>query len=263
MKYALFILSLGVLLSCSKNESLPGIKKIGHGGMGLYGDYPMNSYESLMQTLILGADGTEMDIQMTRDSVLVLFHDADLTHKTTGNGAIHEHTWDALKNVKYDEIALGRYDLIRLDFFLEHCNSYTNKEFRFDVKSNAPDEEHLYCLNRTLSDLITKYNLQNHCTIEFQTKSQIEHLISLRTDLEIYSYTDFETSKNLISTYQLAGWVAKKDDINQSRVDQIHQLCGAVVGFSTFNKQAHLDLIHMGVDAIETDDVKGLLKLYK
>jgi len=262
MKYILFILSI-CIFSCSKNESLPGIRKIGHGGMGLYSDYPMNSYESLMQALILGADGTEMDVQMTQDSVLVLFHDAELAHKTTGSGAIHDHTWDELKDVKYDEVALGRYDLIRLDFFLEHCNSYLNKEFCFDVKTNTPDAEHLRCLNRTLSDLITKYNLQDHCTIEFQQEAQITHLISLRTDLKIYTYSDFETSKSLISTYQLAGWVATKDDINQSRVDQIHELGSAVVGFSTFNKQDHLDLIHIGVDAIETDDVKGLLKMYK
>lgn len=263
MKHVLLILCFGLLLSCRKDDSLPGIEKIGHSGMGIYGDYPMNSFESLMQALYLGADGVEMDIQMTRDSVLILFHDEELSNQTNGNGLLHDHSWDEIKALSYDAVALGRYDIIRLDFFLENCGPYRDKLFYFDIKPNAPNQRHLYALNKKLSALITRFDLENNAILMYQNNSQLVHMLSLRRDLKIYSYSDFETAKTNIITYNLAGWVASRNDINASNVSQMHEIGASVVAFSTFNKNDHVDLIHSGVDAIQTDNLKNLLNLYK
>lgn len=49
-----------------------------HDRMNVKSLYPINSMESLINTLETNADGTEFDVQMTKDSVLVLFRDGDL-----------------------------------------------------------------------------------------------------------------------------------------------------------------------------------------
>src|SRR5690606_17296815 len=50
---------------------------LGHRGMGVEYYKPENTYESIIPALGIGADGCEIDIQMTKDSVLVLYHDPD------------------------------------------------------------------------------------------------------------------------------------------------------------------------------------------
>ena len=46
--------------------------------MGITSQFPINTFESINSALALGADGSEVDIQMTKDSVLVLFHNRKL-----------------------------------------------------------------------------------------------------------------------------------------------------------------------------------------
>ncbi|ABG60002.1 glycerophosphodiester phosphodiesterase [Cytophaga hutchinsonii] len=263
MKQIYLLLLCGVLFACKKKESLPEVQKIGHSGMGLYGDYPINSFESLMQAFLLGADGVEIDVQMTRDGILVLLHDELLDNQTNGTGAVQERTWDEISNLAYDNIALGRYNIIRLDFLLENCGPHIDKLFYFDIKPNAYSTEHLYTLNRNLSTLITKFNLEDNSVLMYQNNAQFLHMLSLRTDLTIYSYSDFNTAKKNILQYKLNGWVASINDIDESKVAQMHEIGARVVGFSTFNKNDHLNLIHKGVDIIQTDNLKNLINLYQ
>jgi hypothetical protein len=43
----------------------------------------------------------EMDIQITKDGVPVLFHDNDLDSKTNGNGSISNKTWSEVSQIRY------------------------------------------------------------------------------------------------------------------------------------------------------------------
>ena len=87
MKKLLYILSIFLFSSCQKEifdiNNLNGdILVIGHGGMGVSHSYPINTFESIMHCINLGTDGTEIDVQMTKDGVLVAFHDKELSNKT-------------------------------------------------------------------------------------------------------------------------------------------------------------------------------------
>jgi glycerophosphoryl diester phosphodiesterase len=61
-----------------------------------------NSVEMIRMASQLGANGIEIDVQLTKDGVPVLFHDANvndrLTTKTGIHGAIKEYTWSELQN---------------------------------------------------------------------------------------------------------------------------------------------------------------------
>ena len=74
---------------------------LGHSGMGVNYKMPRNTYESISPVIGIGADGTEVDIQLTKDSVLVLFHDRSLKANTNFTGRINEYKWDELKTCKY------------------------------------------------------------------------------------------------------------------------------------------------------------------
>ncbi|MCC6278505.1 MAG: CotH kinase family protein [Oligoflexia bacterium] len=65
-------------------------------------EYPFdNTIESIQTAFDLGADLVEIDIQRTKDNVLVLFHDWNLDCRTQLSGTIEDYTWSELKKVDF------------------------------------------------------------------------------------------------------------------------------------------------------------------
>ena len=63
---------------------------------GDWRNYPENSLPAIESVIRMGVDVMELDIKMTKDSVLVLCHDRTLDRTTTGSGNISDYTYEQL-----------------------------------------------------------------------------------------------------------------------------------------------------------------------
>lgn len=72
-------------------------KVIAHRGAS--GDAPENTMRAFEQAVLLGADGIELDVQLTRDGELVVIHDETLDRVTTGTGRVYSHTFAELRTL--------------------------------------------------------------------------------------------------------------------------------------------------------------------
>ena len=79
------------------------MKKIGH--RGVKGVKLENTTESILEAVKLGFDMAEIDIQMTKDSKIVVFHDYDLKRLFDHNRKISELLYDELTGIT-DKIPL-------------------------------------------------------------------------------------------------------------------------------------------------------------
>lgn len=61
--------------------------------------YLENSIPSMQAAFKAGADMVEFDVQLTREGQFAVFHDADLSYRTNGNGPVRDHTMDELKKL--------------------------------------------------------------------------------------------------------------------------------------------------------------------
>lgn len=64
---------------------------------GDWRNYPENSIPAIESVIRIGADMVEIDVQLTKDSVLVLMHDRTIDRCTTGRGKIGEMTYEELQ----------------------------------------------------------------------------------------------------------------------------------------------------------------------
>jgi len=67
---------------------------------GDWRNYPENSIPAIESIIRLGADMMELDVKMTRDSVLVVSHDRTLERCTTGKGLISDHTYAEIRQLR-------------------------------------------------------------------------------------------------------------------------------------------------------------------
>lgn len=54
--------------------------------------FPENTLPAFQGALDMGADGIELDVQASRDDVLMVLHDFDLSHTTNGEGRVADYT---------------------------------------------------------------------------------------------------------------------------------------------------------------------------
>jgi glycerophosphoryl diester phosphodiesterase len=61
---------------------------------------PENSLKAIQNCIDMGVDIVELDIRMTKDSVLVLMHDEKVDRTTSGKGMVESYTLDSLKTLQ-------------------------------------------------------------------------------------------------------------------------------------------------------------------
>jgi len=71
------------------------------GHRGARGHAPENTMASFQTALDMGADGIELDVQMTKDGRVVVCHDHSIERTSNGTGWIIEHTRDELRELDF------------------------------------------------------------------------------------------------------------------------------------------------------------------
>jgi glycerophosphoryl diester phosphodiesterase len=73
---------------------------IGHRGTGVTAEdnpFPENSISSFVAAIDEGADGIELDVEITQDGQLIVMHDDTLDRTTNCTGCVSEMTFDAIR----------------------------------------------------------------------------------------------------------------------------------------------------------------------
>ena len=86
------VLLVLLLAACTRDTS--GVLVIGH--RGAFNEELENSIASFARARDLGADGIELDVQLTADGRLVVMHDPTLDRTTVCKGSVRERTLQAL-----------------------------------------------------------------------------------------------------------------------------------------------------------------------
>ena len=118
---------------------------------------PENTLSSFYLGLLQGANGIETDVQLTKDGVLVLFHDSTVDRISDGKGPVSEFTLKELKELKITgNSTCGFYDhVVTLEEFLVKFAAY---DIQFAIELKGPGVE-----AGTLR-LIEKYGIMDKTT---------------------------------------------------------------------------------------------------
>lgn len=269
MKKNVFILFSFFLFACQKDDSLWEIENLndnkisvfGHGGMGISYREPMNSYPSLNHCISLGAQGTEMDVSVTKDAVMVLYHNRTLEEETNGKGVIKDKTWDEIKTCKYKLPILSKANLIPASYFFDRVKNKEKLTFTFDCKVLEEDNlEYLTIFAEALIKHIEKYDLQNNCFIESFNVTFLKILEKRNNNLKLFLYSpDYKTGVALSKEINLFGLTLDMKKISAQEIKEAHQNNLRITLFNTQSKEQNLEAVKMNPDFIQTDKVDYLL----
>lgn len=140
--------------------------------------YPANSLESVIYAVdVLNTDGVEIDVRLTKDSVLMCYHDVSLDETTDLSGCISEFTYQELKNTTIDNTEI---QIATLKDILVFCESRQTKVY-IDLKPNsvcqgtASVSAFQYGLNQATNSLSETY-IQSQLMIGYLSDSYLNQL---------------------------------------------------------------------------------------
>jgi glycerophosphoryl diester phosphodiesterase len=272
MKNIVSLLGILLLFSCEKESEIfsivnlnrNNITVLGHGGMGISSTYPINSFESIMSCLSLGTDGSEIDVQMTKDSVLVAFHDYDLDTKTNLRGVISEYNFDEIKDGFYDETPYKSYSIVSLDQLFANIENLNTYKFTFDCKLyNAAESNDAYVptFANAIVKIAQKYNMQRRIMVEANDKNFLTLLAEKNKQLKLFIYPQsFEEGLETATELGLYGITISNEDISTEQLQMAHSQGFRVAVWNVHTESDNMDAIRKNPDFIQTDKVKYLVE---
>lgn len=272
MKYFALIL-LVLLFSCSKKKAeiinLNGnqIDVFGHAGSGISSTYPTNSFESIQHAFDLGATGSEMDVQLTKDSVLVIFHNETMDGNTTLSGRVRDLLWSEIASGQYDVTPYTNYKIWRVTDLINQLDGI-DLRFTFDIKlypsANEDAGQYFNCFAHAIEQLFAQFGLHSTCFVESQDVTFITTLKSKDVTIKQFIYPQvFETGLQIAQNLDLFGITISTKNISKEQVELAHSLNYWVTIWDVHSRKENREAVQKAPDMIQTDNLEYLLRYLK
>lgn len=109
------------------------------GHRGARGYAPENTMASFKKALLLGADGVELDVQLTKDRQLVICHDHSINRTSNGSGWVSELTLEELKSYDFGSWFSLEYQGETIPMFAEFMAWFVTTPLLLNVEiKNGP-----------------------------------------------------------------------------------------------------------------------------
>lgn len=122
------------------------------------GKYPENTMLAFQKAAEIGCEGIELDVQLTKDKVVVVIHDETIDRTTDGTGYVRDYTYEELSKFNAGKICGGKYGFQPIPTFEEYCKwvSQTDLVTNIEIKSSVYYYEEL---EEKTMELVRKYGL--------------------------------------------------------------------------------------------------------
>lgn len=239
-----------LMISSSANEALAMKKVIIIAHRGYSKIAPENSASSIDRAIKYKSDYAEIDVQETKDGVIVLSHDKSLK-RTTGVNKLPSE-------LNYNEIS-------QLDIGSRFSKSFTGEKIptlkqileKSKGKINLIIELKIYNrdyekLTTDVVDLIEKNNMVNTCSIHSINYNSLLLVKKLNPKIR----TGYIVSKhvNNLSSYNVDFYSMEKSLVTEKVLNDMHKLKRRVYAWTVNSQFDKSKLITLGVDGIITDN---------
>jgi glycerophosphoryl diester phosphodiesterase len=250
---------------------------VGHGGGGFqayFNPLPDNSMASIHRAIDgLNADGVEVDVQLTKDNQLLLYHDEQLPTLTNCYGCISEANYKELQDCRYNRnagtnLAPGE-PLVLLEEVLARYATFTRKPLIFlDIKlmnacNPAAIPTHAVWA-QALTELILKYNAQEWVYLESNSLDLLLLLQQKQPDFKLLLYTqEIDKDIALAAEHRLYGITTFNNIVTKEQVKRAHQQNLMVNVLGVKSREGLTKAIKKNPDSIQTDNIQLLAELLR
>ncbi|MBL1072437.1 glycerophosphodiester phosphodiesterase [Lactobacillus kitasatonis] len=149
-----------------------GFTVVGHRGDPI--KYPEETIQADNSAFNSGADYVELDLQLSKDGVLVISHDDDLYRVTHTHAIVSQNDFKTLKQLRYDN---GEH-VMSLNELFKHYKNRPNTKFVLETKIDHSINP-TYELEDKIAQVVKEYHMENRIMIHSFSAASLFHLREL------------------------------------------------------------------------------------
>lgn len=127
---------------------------------GYSGRYPENTMLAFRKAAEAGCDGIELDVQLTKDNVVVVIHDERIDRTTDGCGSVKDYTYEELKTFNAAKLFPGVAEFEHIPTFEEYCAWVADEGIITNIEIKTGVYYYPEIEKKTI-DIIQKYGLES------------------------------------------------------------------------------------------------------
>lgn len=244
------------------NDNKIGV--LGHRGMGSSYQYPGNSAPSVLEALKLGADGCELDIQMTRDGSFVAYHHKKLDGYTNSSGLVYEKSLSEIEKLVYSGEFPEEVRVMSVDSLFSLIGETGNYIFSFDCKLyglvKADTNQYFDQFLSALNNLLSKYRMEAKIFIESDNVDFHKRLAE--ADLDVLQ---FITGKGIHGGISVAAdlglyGIGVGSSVTSRDIKMAHNAGFRVMTWTPGNAFENVRAVRKNPDFIQTADLPHLIR---
>lgn len=148
---------------------------------GYSGKYPENTMLAFRKAAEIGCEGIELDVQLTKDGVVVVIHDETIDRTTDGSGWVKDYTYEELSKFNAGMIAGEACGFQPIPTFEEYCAWVSDHSMvtNIEIKSSKYYYEEL---EEKTMELVRKYGLEDRAFFSSFNHMSLVRVLQMKPD---------------------------------------------------------------------------------
>ncbi|MBC8311930.1 MAG: hypothetical protein H8E72_06460 [Candidatus Marinimicrobia bacterium] len=226
-----------------------------YGHRGVPSQAPENTLYSFKKAIELNVDGIELDVQITKDNILVVHHDPHLERLTGKQTFISTLTYKELLAVDARSIDFGSLEFQRIPKLEDVLDILPeNMVINIEIKSQQLFSEGM---EQPLVDSIIKYNLLNRAIVSSFNPLRIRKIKSLNSKITTAQLWDDEEEFSSIRWVYISRpdlFHGNIDQFNENMISELNSLGLQIYAYTVNSKEQLAKVKRLNLHGIFTDN---------
>lgn len=218
---------------------------------GLSADAPENTLYAFSDAISVGADFIELDVQQTRDGVLVVMHDSNLKRTTGVNKDIWDVDYADIQNLDAGSWFDPAYANDRIPT-LEETLQFVDKRAKLNIEIK-PTKHGSDTLEQDVAELITRYQYTDACYVTSFSYGSLKKVKEANPEIRT-GYLMSVAYGQFYSLKYADAFSLNKVFVTSQVVNAAHQQGKQIFAWTVNGMSEVRSLCNLHVDSIITDD---------
>ena len=218
---------------------------------GLSADAPENTLYAFSDAISVGADFIELDVQQTRDGVLVVMHDSNLKRTTGMNKNIWDVDYADIQNLDAGSWFDPAYANARIPT-LEETLQFVDKRAKLNIEIK-PTKHGSDTLEQDVAELITRYQYTDACYVTSFSYGSLKKVKEANPEIRT-GYLMSVAYGQFYSLKYADAFSLNKVFVTSQVVNAAHQQGKQIFAWTVNSMSEVRSLCNLHVDSIITDD---------
>lgn len=218
---------------------------------GLSADAPENTLYAFSDAISVGADFIELDVQQTRDGVLVVMHDSNLKRTTGVNKDIWDVDYADIQNLDAGSWFDPAYANARIPT-LEETLQFVDKRVKLNIEIK-PTKHGTDTLEQDVAELITQYQYTDACYVTSFSYGSLKKVKEVNPEIRT-GYLMSVAYGQFYSLKYADAFSLNKVFVTSQVVNAAHQQGKQIFAWTVNSMSEVRSLCNLHVDSIITDD---------